>query len=566
MNKINKLFFTFIVLSLTFNNVFATQNKKDVVQYDVYLLLGQSNMAGRGTMITADTATISNVFLLNDDGIPVPAHNPLNKYSSVRKDMSMQQIGPGLSFSQKLARETGHKILLVVNALGGSSITAWKKDSPLVTDLASIAYGQKQCYAEAVRRAKQAQEYGELKGIIWHQGEANINSANTYMSVFVDIMNGLREDLQAPNALVIAGELNYWQTQNATFNTMLHDIALYLPKSGWASAEGLTMLKDVSDPHFSRTAQLIFGERFADKVLSLDTTTTPPPPTTTATITLNPTADVYTTSSANDNTNFGVDPYFKVGYNAANTRLKFNSFLKFRMTDELFANLANVTSIELGMYSDASGLSTARQFKVAYVPTTPAANIWTESIMSGTFRSTMVLTSPSMYTFSKADSDPAKWYSMVSTALSNSSMFNSITLTYNTEKEINLTLTPSTTFDATLNPNQNDAIGINFVSKDNPNYTSFYYPYLKFTYTQTTALKENKLQNIRISANSTGFKVQNIETNFNVRIFNLMGKTLYSANNLAENESYKTNLKHGIYLFKVTGDSNDYLQKILITN
>ena len=40
----------------------------------------------------------------------------------------------------------------------------------------SKAYGKKQLYAEAVRRAKEGLKYGKLKGVLWHQGEGNSGS------------------------------------------------------------------------------------------------------------------------------------------------------------------------------------------------------------------------------------------------------------------------------------------------------------------------------------------------------------------------------------------------------
>ena len=111
-------------------------------EYDLFLLIGQSNMAGRGTMLPEDTEKpIDGVWLLNDKGEIEPAVNPLNKYSSIRKDLSMQQINPGYGFAKKIHESTGRKILLVVNARGGSSISQWNPDSKNYN-----------FYAEAVRR------------------------------------------------------------------------------------------------------------------------------------------------------------------------------------------------------------------------------------------------------------------------------------------------------------------------------------------------------------------------------------------------------------------------------
>ena len=60
--------------------------KKNNNDYDVYLLIGQSNMAATNKMklLPSDTTEIiPGVWLLNDKDIPEPAKNPLNRYSSV---------------------------------------------------------------------------------------------------------------------------------------------------------------------------------------------------------------------------------------------------------------------------------------------------------------------------------------------------------------------------------------------------------------------------------------------------------------------------------------------------
>ena len=61
---------------------------------DLYVCIGQSNMAGRATLTSEVMDTLQNVYLLNDKGSFEPAVNPLNRYSTIRKDMSMQRLGP----------------------------------------------------------------------------------------------------------------------------------------------------------------------------------------------------------------------------------------------------------------------------------------------------------------------------------------------------------------------------------------------------------------------------------------------------------------------------------------
>lgn len=224
--------------------------------YDIFLLIGQSNMAGRGTMTEGDDEVFDeNVFLLDDKGECVPATNPLNQFSSIRKDLSMQQIGPGFSFSQEITRATGHKVLLVVNARGGSGISEW-------------AVG-KDYYNEAVRRARQAMEYGEIKAILWHQGESDSSSPANYLEKLAPIADGLRQELGVSFIPFIAGEIAQWHTNAARFNPMIHGISEVIRNSDYVSSEGCTQLKDDSDPHFSRDGQILLGKRYAEKVLDM---------------------------------------------------------------------------------------------------------------------------------------------------------------------------------------------------------------------------------------------------------------------------------------------------------
>lgn len=90
--------------------------------YDLYLCIGQSNMAGRGTLTEETSGAIPDVYLFNDRNEFEKATNPLNRYSTIRKELKMQGVGPAYSFAKTMATQTGRKIGLVVNARGGSSI------------------------------------------------------------------------------------------------------------------------------------------------------------------------------------------------------------------------------------------------------------------------------------------------------------------------------------------------------------------------------------------------------------------------------------------------------------
>lgn len=234
-------------------------------EYDVFLLIGQSNMAGRGLMLDGDDQVFDkNVFILNEKGEPVPATNPLNQYSTIRKEMSMQKICPGYGFSMKVSQRTGRRILLVVNAKGGTTIRQWMKGA------------EDGFYDQAVLRTKQAMKYGPLKAILWHQGCGDAKRTDTYMDSLEVFVANLRRDLQA-DVPFVAGELGRWRKVVTGFNEMIHGISDRIPNSDWVSSEGCMPIvtrksegkPDMKDPHFDRESQILLGERYADKVLQM---------------------------------------------------------------------------------------------------------------------------------------------------------------------------------------------------------------------------------------------------------------------------------------------------------
>lgn len=225
---------------------------------DVYLLIGQSNMAGRGYMTDQDSVDrFDRIFLLNREGKPVEATNPFNQYSSVRKEINMQGINPGVGFSMFMREHTKHNIILVVNAIGGSKLDEWMPDTKY--------------FSEAIKRTRQAQNYGRLKGILWHQGcsDSSDSLRNIYMNKLMTMVESLRDSLDAEMVPFIAGELPEWRESSPAFNDMINTISEHIPLSACVSSKGCTMREAPSDPHFSRDGQLILGRRYGEQMLKL---------------------------------------------------------------------------------------------------------------------------------------------------------------------------------------------------------------------------------------------------------------------------------------------------------
>lgn len=231
---------------------------------DIYLCIGQSNMAGRAELTPEVMDTLANVYLLNQEGNFEPAVNPLNRYSTVRKELSMQRLGPTYAFAKEMTLKVNHPVGLVVNARGGSSINSWLKG-------AKDGY-----YEEALSRIRTAlKQGGSLKAILWHQGEADCATPETYKVKLTSLIANLREDLGMPNLPVIIGQISQWNWTKrvegtAPFNKMVSEVASFIPYSDWVSSEGLDVYKDETDPHFGTKGQLMLGKRYAEKVLQLN--------------------------------------------------------------------------------------------------------------------------------------------------------------------------------------------------------------------------------------------------------------------------------------------------------
>ena len=240
---------------------FAGNVKESVPStFDLYVCIGQSNMAGRATLTPEVMDTLQNVYLLNDKGNFEPAVNPLNRYSTVRKDLSMQRLGPAYGFAKEMTRKTKRPLGLVENARCGSSINSWLKGS-------KDGY-----YEEALSRIRVAMKQGGvLKAILWHQGEADCSNPEAYKQKLISLVKDLREDLNMPDLPVIVGQISQWNwtkrdAGTVPFNQMIKKVSSFIPHSDWVSSKGLGWYKDEKDPHFNTEAQLLLGKRYAEKV------------------------------------------------------------------------------------------------------------------------------------------------------------------------------------------------------------------------------------------------------------------------------------------------------------
>jgi hypothetical protein len=217
--------------------------------------MGQSNMAGRGDLLPEDMDTLSPdlyIRIWNDQNTWERAYPPLNKYANIRKDISIQQMGPAWSMAHELAVVLD-SVGVLVNARGGSSIQEWKKGGDY--------------YDKTIERVREAMKKGTLVGMIWHQGESDRNKADKYLESLSELVSDFRSDVNIPDLPVVVGEVGNWKGNSLAINAVLQQASKTIPHLACVSATDLTHKGD--SLHFSREAQLLLGKRYAAAVLSL---------------------------------------------------------------------------------------------------------------------------------------------------------------------------------------------------------------------------------------------------------------------------------------------------------
>ncbi|MBN2162103.1 MAG: sialate O-acetylesterase [Pontiellaceae bacterium] len=220
---------------------------KDKLQ--VYLLIGQSNMAGRAPFAEEQAGPVEGAYLFTDKAEWEPARNPLNRYSTIRKDLGMQKMNPGYAFAIEMRKHNPDRAIgLVVNARGGTGIGEWKRGTPY--------------YKEALRRAKEAQKSGTLCGILWHQGEGDSEHPEAYLSNLQQLVSDLRKDLKMPRLPFVAGQIN----GVPAINDQIAKLPETVPFSGVAGSEDL---KAMDRWHFDTESMLLLGRRYAEAMLKL---------------------------------------------------------------------------------------------------------------------------------------------------------------------------------------------------------------------------------------------------------------------------------------------------------
>lgn len=217
-----------------------------------YAMAGQSNMAGRGQIAPADTVPNSRILCLNIYNQLELAHEPLHLYQ-----LPLAGLDCGYSFANHLLPyvDGSSRIGLIPCAVGSTSISDWLNDSIKPVRL----------YTNLIERCQNARHYGVLKGILWHQGEAEAgdNNYRGYALQLQKFIIKVRAGLGDQHLTFFIGKLSPFckEPHKDEINKAIEATASAMSNVFIIPTTGLTGLPD--SLHFDAAGQRELGARFA---------------------------------------------------------------------------------------------------------------------------------------------------------------------------------------------------------------------------------------------------------------------------------------------------------------
>lgn len=233
-------------------------------EFHLFLLAGQSNMAGRGIVEPSDRTPIDRVLALDATGRWVPAVDPLH--------WDKPSAGTGLARSfavEYLRAHPGVTIGLIPSACGGSPISSWQPGQ-------YFDQTNSHPYDDALARTRRALRDGELRGILWHQGETDRapELAGHYEPALTALIARFRKELGAPRVPFLIGQLGQfagagpWDEHARRVDLAQRHVAEQAAFSAFVSSDGLTSLPD--NLHFDAASLRELGKRYAAAFLALE--------------------------------------------------------------------------------------------------------------------------------------------------------------------------------------------------------------------------------------------------------------------------------------------------------
>jgi len=222
----------------------------------VFIMAGQSNMAGRGYVESSDTLFNRRIITINRDNEWIYAKEPLHLYQP-----ELTGLDCGLSFATELLRYIPKHITiaLIPTAVGGSSIDKWTDDT---------LYKGMYLKSNFMQKVDLAKSKGQIKAILWHQGESDATDEKIprYENRLKELFSFFREYINTEDLPVIVAELGQYSDQQKyggkwnQINTIIHKVANEQPFTFLVATGDLYSNSDRI--HFNGPSQRELGRRF----------------------------------------------------------------------------------------------------------------------------------------------------------------------------------------------------------------------------------------------------------------------------------------------------------------
>ena len=222
-----------------------------------FLMIGQSNMAGRGEFSDVEPIDNNKCFMLRMGRWQKMAE-PINPDRQIWGTRFHSGVSLGASFADEYTKEFETSAGLIPCADGGTKLCQWMPGEIL--------------FDHAVAMSKLAQRTSKIGAVLWHQGESDCTNLDPslYKENFKIMIKKLREELGDENLPVIIGELAEdiglnWVDEGAVkiLNQAFNELKDEMDNVEVVSSKGLNLKDDVI--HFDAKSLREFGKRYFEK-------------------------------------------------------------------------------------------------------------------------------------------------------------------------------------------------------------------------------------------------------------------------------------------------------------
>ncbi|KAL3732904.1 hypothetical protein ACJRO7_022426 [Eucalyptus globulus] len=238
----------------------------DTLPQDIFILAGQSNMAGRGGVendkwngfVPPQCRPNPSILRLSAQLTWSEAAEPLHADIDVDRVCG---VGPGMSFANAIKSKDPRLgvVGLVPCAVGGTKIAQWARGTPLYNQMVSRA-------TAAVKTSARCKTIQNLtRGSTWESDTVVQAEAEAYRTNMEKLIGDIRTDLNSPSLLIIqvalaSGEGKFVDTVRSA------QLGITLPNVKCVDAKGLDLKTD--HLHLTTTSQVRLGSMLADAFLA----------------------------------------------------------------------------------------------------------------------------------------------------------------------------------------------------------------------------------------------------------------------------------------------------------